>query len=125
MWITFNLCTLWVILQANNRAICVGSDLDMRVLKGIKVARVSKKISDKIESGDVFTNFDLHNLERPEIIRMDFTQPTIREVEMFDAIICDPPYGIRAASKKFGKRSKKDPKLELTKEEYCLRLGLG
>jgi tRNA (guanine10-N2)-methyltransferase len=87
------------------------------VLKGIGVARVSKKMTDKVESGDVFTNFDLHKLERPEIIRMDFTHPTIRGAEMFDAIVCDPPYGIRAASKKFGKRSKKDPKLELTEEE--------
>ena len=97
----------------------MGSDLDMRVLKGLGVARVSEKMSEKITEGDVFTNYDLFGIEHPQILRMDFTQSQIRSVEIFDAIICDPPYGIRACSKKLGIRSKREPKLELTEEEYA------
>ena len=82
-------------------------------------------MTDNIKEGDVFTNFDMFGLERPEIIRMDFTQPSLRPAELFDSIICDPPYGIRAASKKFGKHSKKTGKQELTEEEYYLVLQLG
>ncbi len=107
-----------LLIKPSNSGKCIGSDLDIRVLKGMGVARVSEKMSDKIESADVFTNFDLFAMERPEILRMDFTQPSLRGIEMFDAVVCDPPYGIRAASKKFGKRSKKELKEPLTEEEY-------
>ena len=37
---------------------------------------------------------------------MDFLNLPMREVAMFDAIICDPPYGIRAMSKQSGKKEK-------------------
>ena len=29
----------------------------------------------------------------PEIYRFDSTNSNLRNVELFDAIICDPPYG--------------------------------
>lgn len=36
----------------------------------------------------------------PNVIAMDFSFPILRYWEIFDAIVCDPPYGIRAGSKK-------------------------
>ena len=82
------------------------------------VARISDKAEGTVTNGDVFTNYDVFKLPYPDILRMDFTQPSLRRSEMFDAIICDPPYGIRAGSKKFGKRSKKEEKAGLTEEVY-------
>ena len=35
----------------------------------------------------------------PEIIRMDVAVSHFRGQEIFDVIICDPPYGLRAAIK--------------------------
>ena len=82
------------------------------------VARVSDKAEGTVTNGNVFTNYDVFKLPHPDILRMDFTQPSLKKSEMFDAVICDPPYGIRAGSKKFGKHSKKEGKTDLSEEEY-------
>jgi len=41
------------------------------------------------------------------IIRMDCINTNLRAAEVFDAIICDPPYGFRAMTKTAGKKDKK------------------
>ncbi len=87
------------------------------------VARMAGTV-EGVETGNVFTNYDIYKLPHPDIVRMDFTQPSLRKVELFDAVVCDPPYGIRAASKQFGQHSKKKPKLMLSEEEY-LRSHIG
>ena len=79
---------------------------------------------------DIFENFKSYSLEKPELIRMDnhlldrhfqfkssgsnsisnsdtTSQNSSKSeqhlyVEMFDAIVTDPPYGIRAGAKKSG-----------------------
>lgn len=38
---------------------------------------------------------------------MDCINTNLREVEAFDAIICDPPYGFRAMTRTAGKKEKK------------------
>lgn len=55
---------------------------------------------DLIDRYDVFTNFKWYGLPMPNVIAMDFSFPILRYREIFDAIVCDPPYGIRAGSKK-------------------------
>ncbi|GAX26055.1 tRNA (guanine10-N2)-methyltransferase [Fistulifera solaris] len=76
-------------------AFCIGTDIDFRILKG-------RSKDENIES-----NFRQFNLPKPELIRSDnsihhrhfrTTSP------MYDAIICDPPYGIRAGARKSGSR---------------------
>lgn len=86
-------------------AFVFGCDLDIRVLKGYSVGYV--KTDDKKGSiqkeGNIFTNFDIYQLPRPQIFRQDINHPPIKkQVNFFDAIICDPPYGFRACSKKSG-----------------------
>ena len=87
----------------------MGSDLDMRVLKGYGVGRKTRnKIEglEKIDKFNVFTNFDYYGLPRPEILAMDvsalmynMTEKDFKGVRPFlDAIVCDPPYGVRARS---------------------------
>lgn len=76
-------------------AFCVGTDIDIRVLRG------------RSQHENVWSNFQQFNLPMPELIRSDnaiyhrhfrYSQP------IYDAILCDPPYGIRAGARKSGSR---------------------
>jgi tRNA (guanine10-N2)-methyltransferase len=50
-------------------------------------------------------NFLQYNLTMPEIFRMDTSRNAYLHREFFDAIVCDPPYGIRATTRKSGKKA--------------------
>jgi tRNA (guanine10-N2)-methyltransferase len=54
---------------------------------------------------DIFTNFDHYNLPRPEIFVQDIRNSMLIS-QKFDAIICDPPYGIRARSRRLMHKAK-------------------
>jgi tRNA (guanine10-N2)-methyltransferase len=90
-------------------AYCIGSDIDIRVLRG--------------KGGDqtIWKNFEHYKLPRPEIIRTDnalyhrhyrhhhrptSTPTTTTNIapSLYDAIICDPPYGIRAGARQTGSK---------------------
>jgi tRNA (guanine10-N2)-methyltransferase len=74
---------------------CVGTDIDIRVLRGKK-------------GRNVFSNFRQYGLPLPELIRSDnalhgghfraLSEP------MYDAVCCDPPYGIRAGARRSGSK---------------------
>ena len=48
---------------------------------------------------DAFLNFKIYDLDQPEILRINSVEQILKFSNRFDAIICDPPYGIRAAAK--------------------------
>lgn len=76
-------------------AFCIGSDIDIRILKG------------KSETENIWKNFEQYNLQRPEILRTDnaiYHRHYRDHQPFYDAIICDPPYGIRAGARKTGSR---------------------
>ena len=54
----------------------------------------------------MLTNMDQYGLESKMVDALvcDLAHHPWRQAELFDAIICDPPYGIRAGAKKIGKR---------------------
>ena len=81
-------------------ALCFGSDIDMRVLKGLKVGK-----SRTGKEADIFTNFINYGLQLPDILRCDNSKPAWGLPSVFDAIICDPPYGVRARSRTAGNKS--------------------
>lgn len=115
-------------------AMCFGSDIDTRVLRGEMYAGSHKGQHVGQETRrDIFENFKRYNLPAPELIRMDnhvfdrhitlqshWTYTTSDTTNctmasssaagsandcsqgMFDAIVTDPPYGIRAGAKKSG-----------------------
>ena len=90
-----------ILLAASHfKAICYGGDIDIRVLKGLGVGR-----STKNTQADIFTNFKNYNFLRPEIFRCDTSNPCLRKIGFFDAVICDPPYGVRAGSRKSVKKT--------------------
>lgn len=76
-------------------AVCVGSDIDMRVIRG------------NSSEEDIWTNFREHNLPIPEIVHCDASihdRHFRYHTPIYDAIVTDPPYGIRAGAKKCGSR---------------------
>ncbi|KAF7458859.1 putative tRNA guanosine-2'-O-methyltransferase [Cryptosporidium felis] len=84
-------------------ALCFGSDIDLRVINGwfcsyINPHMIKGKTISEDHPKSIFANFDHYKLERPEIIRMDISKSSVRS-SWIDAIICDPPYGIRATSR--------------------------
>lgn len=76
-------------------AYCMGTDIDIRVLRG--------KGADQ----NVFSNFAQYGLPRPELIRSDnalYHRHYRTEHALYDAIVTDPPYGIRAGARQSGSR---------------------
>jgi tRNA (guanine10-N2)-methyltransferase len=76
-------------------AYCVGTDIDIRVLRG--------RSADE----NIVANFQQYNLPRPELIRSDngiYHRHFQTQHCMYDAILCDPPYGIRAGARKTGSK---------------------
>ena len=66
---------------------CFGTDIDPIALEKDKVA-------------SIFNNFQQYQLRRPEIICCDMSKPPVLQQMEWDAIVCDPPYGLRAGAKK-------------------------
>lgn len=76
-------------------AYCIGTDIDIRVLLG------------KGQDENIVANFRQFELPRPELIRSDnnIHHRHFRCVQpIYDAILCDPPYGIRAGARKSGSK---------------------
>ena len=95
-----------LIPPASKGAMVFGSDLDIRVLNGYSVGRINKnspfyKAENKFElfTPKINLNFEQYGLDIPNIFRIDSTKLILRTTELFDAIITDPPYGIRAMSR--------------------------
>lgn len=102
----------------------IGTDLDMRVLKGYAVGcKTKNKVDglDKIDRFDVFANFQHYKLPRPDFLAMDISalqfnlgksSSGLALRPVFDAIVCDPPYGVRARSQKAGIRDSRKEKTQ-------------
>lgn len=78
--------------------LCVGTDIDIRVLRGKK-------------GRNVFSNFAQYNLPPPELVRSDNALHQgghghfrTLAAPLYDAVVCDPPYGIRAGARRTGSR---------------------
>jgi tRNA G10 N-methylase Trm11 len=124
-----------LIPPAHFGAYVTGCDIDIRVLRGYSVGyskeitmeknknkiaekigkkkeNVKNEIEDSEEPSNIFTNFIHYKLPLPNIVRADINYICFRKGEYFDTIICDPPYGHRAFSRKTGITEKKKAKRE-------------
>jgi tRNA (guanine10-N2)-methyltransferase len=73
----------------------VGSDIDIRVLRGKGPGRT------------IGANFAQFGLTRPELLRTDnavYPRHFRSHRPLYDAIVTDPPYGIRAGARRCGSR---------------------
>jgi tRNA (guanine10-N2)-methyltransferase len=107
-----------LIAPASLGAFVFGYDLDMRVLNGYSVGRINKNSTfySPHKNLEAFTpkidlNFEQYGLLKPNIMRMDCTKCFFAPHALFDAIITDPPYGIRAMSRSTMK--KQENKVEI------------
>lgn len=82
-------------------ATVVGTDIDTRVLRGDYISYVRNAISENM-SKDIFQNFVHYGLNFPEVFAADNSHPFWRRESVFDAILTDPPYGVRAGAKRIG-----------------------
>lgn len=106
-----------LISAAHFGAVTFGSDLDLRVILGSSVGRkaydpeLTESVIKKAEAGsaeaqgqfNMFTNFRHYGgLSMPEVFAQDILHPALLQRPIFDAIICDPPYGVKVCSRKAG-----------------------
>eukprot|EP00835_Amoeboradix_gromovi_P001109 NODE_44_length_28780_cov_0.148496.p6 type:complete len:412 gc:universal NODE_44_length_28780_cov_0.148496:23823-22588(-) len=84
-------------------AFTMGSDLDGRQIKGTMKGA-------KPNSQGIYGNFEQYKLLDRYFgcLVFDFSNHPIRSVPFFDAILCDPPYCIRASAKKITSNNKDD-----------------
>lgn len=82
---------------------CMGTDIDIRILRG------GGKSSRRARPKTLATNFEHYGLNMPDLIRCDASargSSVLLSDNLFDAIVCDPPYGIRAGARKSGSNRK-------------------
>lgn len=85
-----------LIAAAHFGAMTMGADIDIRVVR-----------DGRGPDCNVWSNFKQYGLPAPiSLLRADNNLPPWRAglKEVFDAIICDPPYGVRAGGRKSGGR---------------------
>ncbi|AQK71729.1 uncharacterized protein LOC100280406 [Zea mays] len=85
-----------LVAAAHFGAMTMGADIDIRVVR-----------DGRGPNCNVWSNFEQYKLPEPLcLLRADNNLPPWRPglKEMFDAIICDPPYGVRAGGRKSGGR---------------------
>ncbi|WVZ75032.1 hypothetical protein U9M48_023128 [Paspalum notatum var. saurae] len=85
-----------LVAAAHFGAMTMGADIDIRVVR-----------DGRGPDCNVWSNFEQYKLPEPLcLLRADNNLPPWRPglKEMFDAIICDPPYGVRAGGRKSGGR---------------------
>ncbi|XP_009792390.1 uncharacterized protein LOC107763736 [Nicotiana tabacum] len=85
-----------LVAAAHYGAMTMGADIDIRVVR-----------DGRGPDCNVWSNFKQYGLPTPvALLRADNNLPPWRSglKEVFDAIICDPPYGVRAGGRKSGGR---------------------
>ncbi|CAA6660335.1 unnamed protein product [Spirodela intermedia] len=85
-----------LVAAAHFGAMTMGADIDIRVVR-----------DGRGPNCNIWSNFKQYGLPPPiSLLRADNNLPPWRQGlgEVFDAIICDPPYGVRAGGRKSGGR---------------------
>ena len=86
-----------------------GTDIDIRVLRG------------RSQDENIASNFRQYGLPPPELIRCDnaiYHRHFRQHLPLFDVIVTDPPYGIRAGARKSGARKDGEVRPILDKHRY-------
>lgn len=90
-------------------AFAFGTDIDLRVLRG------------RSQDENIVSNFKQYGLPPPELVRSDnaiYHRHYRDHLPLFDCIVTDPPYGIRAGAKKSGSRKEGEVKPVLDEHRY-------
>jgi tRNA G10 N-methylase Trm11 len=108
-----------LVASAHFKSLCFGTEIDYRVIRGKGVGRKNPNcdVAAKYENVNVYSNFDQYGFAHPEILRMDCTNDFFKTLPLFDAIVCDPPYGIRASARESGLKEKRLKKMDIIEEK--------
>ncbi|ELR14076.1 Hypothetical protein ACA1_366990 [Acanthamoeba castellanii str. Neff] len=90
-------------------AMTIGGDIDPRVLRGD--TKLNQQVTDG--STNIFTNFAQYKMDDRlvDLVACDGSRPCWRRnAQWYDAIVGDPPYGVRAGARKIGKKVKRKVK---------------
>ena len=71
----------------------------------MKKGNKNRKVTSHI---NIFSSFEQYGLSKPNIMRFDVSKNGFKHKRMFDAIICDPPYGLRAGVKQTGLKNENE-----------------
>ncbi|MEW5314331.1 MAG: hypothetical protein WDW38_005839 [Sanguina aurantia] len=85
-----------MVAAAHFGAQVMGSDIDIRVIKVGKVSKDGQPLN-------IYSNFRQYGFKAPAaLVRMDLHSNPLRPGlgEVFDSVVCDPPYGVRAGGRK-------------------------
>ncbi|ODV77057.1 tRNA guanosine-2'-O-methyltransferase [Suhomyces tanzawaensis NRRL Y-17324] len=97
----------FLVAAANYGGISIGSDIDIRTLRG------------KSDQCNIKANFNQYgtSLQFVDVLTMDFTNNALRQSLCIDTIVCDPPYGVREGLKVCGA---KDPEKAAGRENVVI-----
>lgn len=89
-----------IVAAAHYGAYTLGADIDIRVLR-------EGKVGEEGQTLDIFSNFKQYGLQPPAgLLRCDMHRNPFRDnlEEVLDAVVGDPPYGVRAGARKSAPR---------------------
>jgi tRNA (guanine10-N2)-methyltransferase len=92
-----------LVAAAEMGALVFGSDIDYKLLHGL--SRPSRPNVKKREADEtVFGNLTQYSMSSHfgDVVLADASRPVFRDSFKFDAVICDPPYGIREPIERIG-----------------------
>eukprot|EP00727_Mastigamoeba_balamuthi_P012737 m51a1_g8086 hypothetical protein (527) ;mRNA; r:36628-38940 len=104
-----------VLACAQFGAMGLGSDISGNVLRGLEGPAAAKAKAgaggaavEQQRMPNVRSNFAQYGLEGRllDLLVLDHSRRPLRSCELLDAIVCDPPYGVRAGARKVGKKEK-------------------
>ncbi|KAJ3365668.1 hypothetical protein GGF31_008473 [Allomyces arbusculus] len=92
----------FLVTMAHFGAVTMGSDIDGRQIRG--TGKGNARRGAKPGSASVWSNVEQYGLQDRVVdcLVYDMAHHPLRAGELFDAIITDPPYGVRAGAKKIG-----------------------
>jgi tRNA (guanine10-N2)-methyltransferase len=91
----------FMIAASHFGALTLGSDIDPRSFRG--------KDEEKKKGKNVKANFKQYDIESKflDAFTSDLTNTPLRNAQLLDAIVCDPPYGVREGLRVLGTRNGK------------------
>ncbi|XP_072029673.1 tRNA (guanine(10)-N(2))-methyltransferase homolog [Amphiura filiformis] len=109
-------------------AFTLGSDINANVIHGKgKTSRNNTPNKFRGDDENIRTNMRMYGLESRyiDVLITDFSKNVWREQPMFDAIITDPPYGLRESTKKVGTEKSYKIREEQVEAHIPATLGYG
>lgn len=100
----------FVVACAHFGAVTFGSDIDGRMIRGTKSGKSLQSNFVQYNLTSMYGDMFISDLTNSPLGRFGAGENQGRSEQIFDAIICDPPYGVREGLKVLGSRDPNRPK---------------